>query len=41
MRVLEQKVNVHAALEDEEKLSFDAHVTAVYVACARLAEFLA
>jgi hypothetical protein len=41
MRVLEQKVNAHAGLEDEEKLSLDAHVTSVYMACARLAELLA
>jgi hypothetical protein len=41
MRVLEQKVNAHEALSEEEKLNFDATVTTVYVAAARLAEFLA
>ena len=40
MRVLEQKVNAHEKLEDEEKLNLDAAVTAVYLACARLAEVL-
>ncbi|MEZ0229991.1 MAG: DUF6386 family protein [Planctomycetota bacterium] len=41
MRVLEQKVNAKDGLEDEERLNLDSYVTAVYVACARLAEVLA
>ena len=40
MRVLEQKVNTHPGLEDDERLNMDTYVTAVYVACARLAELL-
>jgi hypothetical protein len=41
MRVLEQKVNVHEKLEDEERLNLDSYITAVYLATARLAELLA
>ncbi len=41
MRVLEQKVNAKEGLEDDERLNLDAQVTAVYMACARLAEYLA
>ncbi|HZU97130.1 MAG TPA: DUF6386 family protein [Planctomycetota bacterium] len=41
MRVLEQKVNAHEKLEEDEKLNLDAQVTAVYAAMARVAEFLA
>lgn len=40
MRVLEQKVNAKDNMEDDERLSLDAYVTAVYVACARVAEVL-
>lgn len=40
MRVLEQKVNAKDDMEDDEKLSLDSYVTAVYMACARLAEVL-
>jgi hypothetical protein len=36
MRVLEQKINAHEKLEDEEKLVLDAHVTSVYDALARI-----
>jgi hypothetical protein len=39
MRVLEQKVNA-SSLEEDVKLNLDVHVTAVYLACARLAELL-